>query len=152
MDRTRLTRCLDIGGRDVEGSARDVFRYTTWDVMNIRQTPASTFVHDATVFDPSIGPFDLVLCTEVLEHVEHWRLILQNAFKWLADGGHFIVTAAGIGRPVHSGVNQTPKLEPGEHYANLHADTLRFELKVAGFKTIHACHQRGLDVQAWATR
>lgn len=152
IDRTRLVRCLDIGGRDVEGSARDVFKFQQWDVMNIRKTPASTIVHDATIFDPSFGPYDLVLCTEVLEHVKDWRSIIKYAHAWLADGGHFIVTAAGPGRPVHSGVNQTPHLEPGEHYANISATELREAIQEAGFASILTCHLRGFDVQAWAQR
>jgi len=39
------------------------------------------------------GPFDLLLCTEVLEHVAHWERALSNFSLLLSPGGRAIITA-----------------------------------------------------------
>jgi SAM-dependent methyltransferase len=38
------------------------------------------------------GPFDLVLCTEVLEHVADWKKAFANLATLLGPGGHLVVT------------------------------------------------------------
>ncbi|HEX8325550.1 MAG TPA: class I SAM-dependent methyltransferase [Tepidisphaeraceae bacterium] len=37
-------------------------------------------------------PFDLLLCTEVLEHVAHWAVAFENFSRLLAPGGRLIIT------------------------------------------------------------
>lgn len=41
----------------------------------------------------SRGPFDLLLCTEVLEHVRNWDRALANFRRLLCSGGRAIITA-----------------------------------------------------------
>jgi SAM-dependent methyltransferase len=40
--------------------------------------------------------FDVVTCTEVLEHLEHYRETLQEAFRILKPGGTLVVTTPNI--------------------------------------------------------
>jgi SAM-dependent methyltransferase len=39
------------------------------------------------------GPFDFLLCTEVLEHVADWRQAFENFDAYLAPGGRLLITA-----------------------------------------------------------
>jgi SAM-dependent methyltransferase len=72
---------------------------------------------------PSWLRFDLVLCTEVLEHTpEPWR-ICETAFEILKPGGAFVMTCAGMKRKPHSGIDGGA-LREGEHYENVDPELL----------------------------
>lgn len=129
-------RALDIGGADVNGSARslipDVGR---WTGLDIAPGPGVDVVADATDRNsfrmPPLswhaGMFDVILCTEVLEHVEDWRAIVDNIWYLLAPGGFAFITAAGCGpgwgRRPHGARGE---LDPpdGEYYGNVNAEEL----------------------------
>jgi SAM-dependent methyltransferase len=40
--------------------------------------------------------FDIVTCTEVVEHLEHYRETIQEAYRVLKSGGTFVVTTPNI--------------------------------------------------------
>jgi hypothetical protein len=61
---------------------------------------------------------------EVLEHAEDPAALCWAAHDWLAPGGVFLVTAAGVGRPRHSGIDGGP-LREGEAYQHVTEDALR---------------------------
>jgi ubiquinone/menaquinone biosynthesis C-methylase UbiE len=42
------------------------------------------------------GTFDIVTCTEVIEHLEHYRETIQEAFRVCKAGGTFVVTTPNI--------------------------------------------------------
>jgi hypothetical protein len=50
-------------------------------------------VADAGDWDPGLQ-FDVVLCTEVLEHAPNAEQVVANAYRLLAPGGVFIMTCA----------------------------------------------------------
>lgn len=51
------------------------------------------FVRDCLVYDPSLGKFDILICSEVLEHVHEQQKFLETAIKYLNhDGLAFIST------------------------------------------------------------
>lgn len=51
------------------------------------------------------GPntFDIVVCTEMLEHVEDWRRAVSNAKQVCREGGRLLFTTRSQGFPFHSG-------------------------------------------------
>lgn len=112
---------LEFGGRDVNGGVRDVWpeaaRYVGVDVQ---PGPGVDVVGDAGTVDCGHGMWDVVVCCEVLEHVddETAEAICANAWVHLRDGGRLIVTAAGPGRVPHSAIDGGP-LRPGESYRNV---------------------------------
>ena len=140
---------LDIGGRDINGSPRPLFpatsRYVTLDAL-----PGADITADASTWVPD-AVYDAVVCTEVFEHAECWRAILVTAFLACAPGGHLIVTCAGPGRAVHSGVDGGPTLHPGEWYANVSADDLRAALEAVGWHVV-ACEELDADTRAYAIK
>lgn len=140
---------LDIGGRDLNGTNRDAFpSVTEWVSVDLRPGPAVDIVADAADLD--LGrTFDVVVCTEVLEHAERWAEIVGTAADHLTSGGLFIVTCAGPGRAPHSGIEATG-IQEGEYYANVSADDLSTAMERAGFG-VYSCSQNGLDTQgvAW---
>ncbi len=38
------------------------------------------------------GPFQFVLCTEVLEHVADWPMAFKNLASLMSSGGHLLIT------------------------------------------------------------
>lgn len=120
---------LDIGGANVNGSARVVVPFVDeWVGLDIAEGPGVDVVADATNL-PSMrnvlgnALFDIVLCTEVLEHVAQYQRIIENAWRLLAPGGFAFFTAAATNgqtwaRRPHGARGE---LDPphGEHYANV---------------------------------
>lgn len=141
---------LDIGGRDVNGTVRDLFPtarlYTSLDLVD---GPAVDIVADAATWTPDRA-YDVVVCCEVFEHTDAWPAICRTAYTALADGGQFIATMAGPGRGAHSAVDGR-ELRRGEHYANVEPDELRAVLEACGFRDI-VVDQRRADVRCVAVR
>lgn len=127
---------LDIGGRDINGTARRWFpNATRYVVLDILAGPGVDIVADAATWTPDQA-YDLVVATEVFEHAERWREIVVTAFTALRPGGQLVATMAGPGRPTHSGVDGEPRLHPGEWYANIDPDELRAVTRAAGYGDI----------------
>lgn len=146
---------LDIGGRDVNGTAREWFPHTMWKGLDIRSGPGVDIVADATEWladrDVPGELFDFVLSTECLEHVEHWRGIVRAAWSALDGYGPQLAffTAASTGRGAHgaSGEHVPPE---GEWYGNVDPADLRWELE-RWFEEVHVEYNPNPgDVYAWA--
>ena len=140
---------LDIGGRDLNGHPRDLWPGVRWLVLDLRPGPGVDVVADATV-DQDHGVHDVVLCTEVLEHVEDWPAIVATAAGALAAGGRLVITCAGPGRAPHSGITAAG-ITPGEWYRNVSHHELAAVLVEHGLM-VDDCRQAGLDTQAAAHR
>jgi len=111
-------RILEIGGRDINGSVRDLFPAAeTYVSIDLQPGPGVDVVADGATYEPNFVP-DLVLCLEVLEHAASPRAIVRHALNLLPVGGTLVLTCAGPGRAPHSGIDGGP-LRPGEHYANI---------------------------------
>lgn len=135
---------IEIGSRNVNGSARDAFPGLDWFGIDSEEGPGVDHVADAAKYWPD-RPFRTVLCCEVLEHSERWRDILHNMAAWQYSFT-LVITCAGPGRKPHSAIDGGP-LQDGEYYANISAEELRTELIKAGFRTVYA-DQYGTDTRA----
>lgn len=147
----RAVQGLDIGGRDVNGSARDHFPLTVWAGLDIRPGPGVDIVEDATVWRADDPVWDFVLSTECLEHVENWRGIVACAASALRPDGYMLAffTAASTGRGAHgaSGEHVPP---PGEWYGNVDPEDLRAAMS-EHFEDVHVEYNPNPgDVYAWA--
>lgn len=114
---------LDLGGQYVNGSCRDLFPNTTWVGLDIVPGPGIDIVTDATVWEPE-DIYDVILCTEVLEHVERWQEIVRVCSEALVEGGTLFLTCASTHRPPH-GANGESGVPSVQHYGNVDPEPLR---------------------------
>jgi predicted methyltransferase len=126
---------LDLGGRNVNGSIRDLFpNATRYVAVDIREGEGVDVVADASTWVPD-AEYDVVVSTETFEHTAVWPEICLTAFKALKPGGSLILTMAGPGRSEHSAIDGGP-LQPGEYYGNVDPEHLKHTLITAGFKDV----------------
>lgn len=115
---------LDVGSQDVNGSNRDFFkasRYTGLDRVSGRNVDVVCGIEE---FDHAAG-YDVIICTEMLEHDPLWKAALARMVWLLRSGGLLILTCASTGRSEHGfeyGV--------GGYYRNLTEAEIRDELEV----------------------
>ena len=147
-------RVMDQGGQDVNGDIRPLFQgVTEWISVDLADTPGVTIVADCGDYThPELC--DVVVTTELLEHTPRGQDIIGHAYESLKPGGHYIVTTAAPGRPVHNATGG-PELAEGEHYRNISYDELNGWLERAGFthiiiSTIGAPFH--IDIRAWARK
>lgn len=152
IDRTAPWRVLDLGGRDINGSIRSLLPAAKWTGTDLEAGPGVDVVHDATQPWPvGADRFDIVVCTEVLEHLAMWRLVLQTASEALEPDGPelLVVTCASDGRPTH-GMSGAPQPAPGEWYCNVPPEHLRETLETL-FREVHVEYRAHPgDAYAWA--
>lgn len=97
---------LEVGSRDVNGSPRGILAGIPW--LNyigcdIEAGPGVDIIADALKLDEVFaeGQSDIVLATELLEHVSDWRLALYQMAKQLVVGGLMIITTRSPGFEYH---------------------------------------------------
>ena len=141
---------LDLGGRNINGSALDHFPNADHTVLDIAPGLGVHIVADAATWTPE-GEWDVVVCCEVAEHTAVWPGIAATAFKALCSGGELIWTCAGPGRAPHSAVDGGKRMFPGEHYANVSVEELADVLTDCGFVDV-VTDSLGEDTRAWARK
>lgn len=141
LERTLMRRALDMGGQDVNGTVHNVLRDRTgWgihlDVLDIEAGAGVTVVGDARRVDWWDGqPYDLVISTEMLEHLSQWGAAIEAVHEVLRPGGWFVGTCASIRRGPH-GATGAPQPAPGEHYENVDPDALIAHFGGFGFDPV----------------
>jgi SAM-dependent methyltransferase len=112
-------RILEVGSYDTTGSVRPGLE---------ARVPASYLGVDI-VPGPSVdeicnvmeleqrygsGAFDIVISTEMVEHVRDWRRAFRNMYGVLAQGGVLVVTTRSLGFPWHPGPEDYWRYEPSD--------------------------------------
>lgn len=150
-------KVLDMGGRDVNSTAQGLdtrawLPAANWTGADITPGPGVGIVTDATARPwKHDTTFDLAVCTEMLEHVQHWPEVAANLADAVRDGqlGQVFITCAGPGRPEHDS-GGLPHLPEGQWYANVEEFDLYTVLREL-FREVHAEFNPGIcDVYAWA--
>lgn len=144
---------LDLGGADINGTARELLPKVHWVGLDAAPGPGVDIVADACTWIPDRSEYDVVLCTELLEHVEHAERCLATAYLALRPGGHLILTCAATGRRPH-GARGALDPVPGEWYANIEPGRLRTALSdLFGGHRCHVEYQPNPgDAYAWARK
>lgn len=150
---TQPVTVLDIGGRDINGSVRDLFpNAAVYTVLDIADGPNVDIVADASTWTPD-RQYDVVVSAETFEHTETWPKICATAFEACKPGGVFIATMAGPGRPEHSAIDGGWTLHPGEYYGNVDPAALHAVLTDVGFVDVVVDQQsRPADVRSYCTK
>jgi hypothetical protein len=133
---------LDLGGRSINGSVRDLFPRADYTVLDIADGPDVDIVADAATWNSDGRFYEVIIAAELFEHTASWRAICRTAYAACTPGGRLIVTTAAPGRPPHSAVDGEFRLLPGEHYANIRPAELERVLIEAGWADVV------VDVQA----
>jgi SAM-dependent methyltransferase len=98
---------LEVGSYNVNGSVRPIIvahkpaRYIGVDFS--AQDGFVDFVLPAEKLVQRFGEgvFDIVVSTEMLEHAEHWKIVIDQMKRVLRFGGLMVVTCRGPGVPWH---------------------------------------------------
>jgi len=98
---------LEVGSLDINGSARyyvekhNPSKYLGTDIVKGKGVDEICDVqHLAKKYGEN--SFDIVICTEVLEHVQDWKAAIENMISVLRTGGKLIITTRSPGFPVHN--------------------------------------------------
>lgn len=99
-------RALEAGSLNVNGSAREAvlpLAPLSYTGVDISAGPGVDEVCDVTGLAGRFGAdsFDLVLSTEMLEHVRDWRAAVSNLKSVLKPGGILLLTTRSAGYPYH---------------------------------------------------
>lgn len=139
INREEPWQAIDVGGAYWNGSARPELPNARWTILELE--PPETgggekgdwdqyVVGDATTWRPvdnGFTRFDVVLCTELLEHVENWPAVVETLSHCVSETGSVFITCASVGRPIH-GATGAPSPAEGEWYGNVEVPDLEFEL------------------------
>lgn len=124
---------LEIGSFNVNGSVKDVVmpmkpqKYIGIDMKNgpyVDKICAAENVFD--FFEES--SFDVVICTEVLEHVHQWQLVVSNMKKLVKTNGIIFITTRAIGFHYHPFPYDFWRYEP-ENFQHIFSDMNIIETK-----------------------
>lgn len=141
----RMT-AIDLGGQNVNGTVHDQLPNTAVTTLDLEN---ADIIADARYWVPDRA-YDLVICTEVFEHVMDWRSVVRTAYLALRAGGTFVFTCASDGRPPH-GATGAPAPAEGEWYANVAPYEIRAAL--APFTSEHVAYRYPPgDAYGWARR
>jgi SAM-dependent methyltransferase len=97
---------LEVGSYNMNGSFRDHIRYfapASYFGVDAQPGPGVDQECNAESLLEEFGPcsFDVVLSTEMLEHVADWRKVITNLKQVLKPGGTVILTTRSFGFPHH---------------------------------------------------
>ena len=97
---------LEVGALEVNGSVRpviDALGPASYVGVDIVEGPGVDALCDVTVLTDRYGEnaFDLVLATELVEHVRDWRAAFTNMKQVLRPGGMILVTTRSRGFAIH---------------------------------------------------
>lgn len=97
-------RVLDVGGK--KKNKRGDFRppqknVASWEYLNIDQATSPDYLCSCEKIPVEDGSFDMVLLTEVLEHLERPEVALKEAHRVLKRNGQIIATMPFL-YPIHS--------------------------------------------------
>lgn len=124
-------RVLEIGSLDVNGSVRPIFedryRFPIYVGVDIRPGVGVDQVCDSHMLVLKFGvrKFDVLVCTETLEHDSLFWRSLEQFYEVLSSDGCLILTTRGFGYPKHDHPSDYWRFSP---------EGLRSALKWAGFK------------------
>jgi SAM-dependent methyltransferase len=145
---------LEVGALDVNGTVRPVVEAlgpSSYIGVDLEEGPGVDEVLSAENLVERFGPgaFDVVITTELLEHVRDWRLVIRNLKLVTRPGGLVVVTTRSRGFPLHGYPWDHWRYEP-EDMAVIFADCpgVRVERDVATDPGVFVMARRPLE-EGW---
>jgi SAM-dependent methyltransferase len=148
---------LDVGSLDVNGNNRYLrsgfnSRYLGVDIQEGKNVDIVTEIYRFSEYHRNnYDRYDLVLCTEMLEHDKHWDWSLGHMVRLLKPHGLLVFTCATTGRPEHGTHRSQPESSPAtnDYYQNITEEMVR---EVPGFIASFDYHKfsvNGTDLRFW---
>ena len=102
----RGKRVVEAGSMNVNGSVRPWITGMSPSVYigtDLRPGPDVDLVADVCTLAVLLGEgyADLVVSTEMMEHVRNWKASMEGMIRLLAPGGVLVITTRGPGFPLH---------------------------------------------------
>ncbi len=99
-------RVIELGAYNVNGSLRayvESFNPESYTGVDLQSGPGVDLVMDVEMLPTRFEPknFDLVISTEMLEHVRNWKIVIATMKLLLKPGGKLIITTRSEGFPFH---------------------------------------------------
>jgi len=99
-------RVLEVGAQNINGSLRahvEMLGPSHYCGVDVIAGPGVDVICNAGDLVERFGPesFDLVICTEMLEHCREWRSAISNIKRVCRPEGHILLTVRGPGFPFH---------------------------------------------------
>ena len=94
--RTTVGKILDVGAQYCPYYPLFKDKCESYTSMDIQDTPIVDIVCDASDMPVDDASFDLILCTQVLEHCQDPQGIVNECYRVLRPGGSLIVTVPSI--------------------------------------------------------
>jgi SAM-dependent methyltransferase len=100
-------RLIEVGSYDVNGSVRPLLSHwkpAEYLGVDIKNGPGVDVVCNAEDIVKKFGAetFDIVISTELMEHVKDWRRVISNFKNICRTNGFILITTRSYGYPVHS--------------------------------------------------
>lgn len=110
---------IEVGSYDVNGSVRPYLEGlapASYLGVDIRRGPGVDLICEAELLVDRLGveSFDLVVSTELLEHVRDWRLVVTNMKRIVRPGGLIVITTRSRGFQLHDFPNDFWRYEPSD--------------------------------------
>lgn len=100
----RGKKILEVGSYNENGSVRELFEQERYIGVDMREGPGVNHVLNAHLLDGVFdsATFDVVICTEMLEHDDRFWVSMRKMGYVLRRDGVLIVTTRGNGFPLHA--------------------------------------------------
>lgn len=99
-------RAIEVGALDINGSLRttiESYNPAHYVGVDIKKGPGVDEICDAHYLLERFGPssFDLLICTEMLEHIRSWQTAVKNFKNILTPNGIILITTRSTGFVYH---------------------------------------------------
>ncbi len=144
-------RVIEVGSYDVNGTVRptiEALRPMEYVGVDISPGPGVDLVIDAAQLLDRFAPgsFDVVVSTEMVEHVRDWRTVFGNLKLLCAAGGLVVVTTRSPGFPYHGFPHDYWRYELADMraiFADFEIEALEADPKLKGPGVYIAARSRG---------
>lgn len=92
---------LELGSLNINGTARDYLQVHSWLGIDIQKGRDVDLVCRAVDTSWDAAPYDVILCTSMLEHDPTWRESLTHNLQWLKPGGLLFLSWGAEGNTHH---------------------------------------------------